>query len=177
MAGLASHVERCVPAAFFGNVPPGVVAAQAEIFFLSTGARLKQLILVICGVRVMALYAIANRRAVNQALNVGGILVRMAVHAEGVGRGRKQLHSRHVLIYTDFMAAQAAHLNCRVNRLALGLVFVALETLLRVGIWLERYRVSGSKGRSCEDEKCYSEQQHREVGDPRVCCYRLPIYC
>ena len=175
VAGLASHVEGCVPATFIWNVQPGVVAAQAEILFLATRGRLEQLILVVAGVRVVALHAIANCRAVNLALDVSRILVRMAGHAEAVGRGRDQLDPRYLFIHANFVAAQAAHLDRGVNRLSLGFVFVALETLLRVSVWLERDGVGRSKSRSCDDEDCYGEQQHREVGNSRLLCHRLPI--
>jgi hypothetical protein len=41
VAGFASHVEGCVPATFLWNLQPGVVAAQAEVFFLATRTRLE----------------------------------------------------------------------------------------------------------------------------------------
>jgi len=32
VAGIAAHIEGRMPAAFLGNVQPGLVAAQAEVF-------------------------------------------------------------------------------------------------------------------------------------------------
>ena len=34
VAGVAAHVEGCMPAAFLGNIEAGRVATKAEVFFL-----------------------------------------------------------------------------------------------------------------------------------------------
>jgi hypothetical protein len=61
-----------------------------------------------------------------------------------------------------------------VNCFSFCLVFVALEALLRVSVFLERDRVGGGEGRKRIAEHGYSEQQQREVGNPGG-GYRLPI--
>ncbi len=100
-----------------------------------------QLILVVARVRVMARQAIAHRRRMHRSLDIRSLLVRMATDAKRNGRRRDQLYPRHILGDPDLMAAQAPALHRRVNKLVFGLVVVALQALLGVGILVQRNRV------------------------------------
>ena len=73
VAGVASHVERGVTAAFFGNIESLFVAAEAKILLLVPRCRFQQLILVVAGVRIVALQAIAHRGRMHRALELGRI--------------------------------------------------------------------------------------------------------
>jgi hypothetical protein len=75
MTRVAAHVQRRVPASFFGNVEPGRMTVQAKIFLLSTGERLQQLFFVGGLVRVMALDAVADRRWVHATLTCAPLLL------------------------------------------------------------------------------------------------------
>src|SRR5579864_3308911 len=86
MAGFASHVERRVATALLWNLQPNLVTAEAEILFLSTGTRLQQLVLVVARVRIVALHAIPNRRAMHGAFEIGGVFVGMAGEAQSEER-------------------------------------------------------------------------------------------
>src|SRR5579864_7969450 len=86
MAGFASQVERRMTTAFFRNVQPDLVTAEAEVLFLSTSTRLQQLVLVVARVRIVALHAIADRRAMHGALEIGSVFVGMAGEARSEER-------------------------------------------------------------------------------------------
>jgi hypothetical protein len=81
MTCLATRVQRGVPAAIFRNVKANIVAAQTEILFLITGRWFEQLVLVVRGMRVMTLYAIANCGRMYRTFHSSSILVRMAANA------------------------------------------------------------------------------------------------
>jgi hypothetical protein len=53
VAGLATHIERHVPASLLRNIQSRRVATQAEIFFLVARSRLQQLELVFGFVWIM----------------------------------------------------------------------------------------------------------------------------
>ena len=108
VAGFASHVERRVATAFVGNVQSDLVATEAEILFFSAGAGFEQLELVIAGVRIVALHAIAHCRAVHRAFEIGCVLVGVAGEAQGRGRCGDQLHPGYVLVDPDLVTAHAA---------------------------------------------------------------------
>src|SRR5271165_5132717 len=55
MAGLATHVQSCVPASVCGHIQPGRVTAQAKILSLIPGGRFQQLEFVVGRMWVMAL--------------------------------------------------------------------------------------------------------------------------
>src|SRR5215467_16001650 len=125
VAGLASHVECGVATALLWDIESRVVAVEAEILFLATRGRLDQLILVVSGVRIVALKAIANRGAVHRSFNLSCVLVSVAAQAQALRRGLDQLYSRDVPVDPNFVTTGAAHGDRRVDRLALGLVFMA----------------------------------------------------
>src|SRR6202140_5994812 len=62
VASVTSQIERGMTAAFFRDVQSLFVAVEAEILPLVPRLRFPQLILVIAGVRVVTLDAVAHRR-------------------------------------------------------------------------------------------------------------------
>ena len=76
--------------------------------------------------RIVALYAVANRRGVNLALYVGCFLVGVAGNAESYGSGCEELYAGGVFVDPDLVTTGTAHRNCRMNRLTLCLIFMAL---------------------------------------------------
>ena len=82
VTGVAAHVQRCVPAAFFRDVHSCGVAGQAKVIFLIARGSFQQLILVIGFVRIVALQAIANRGLVDRTFYICGILVRVTGETE-----------------------------------------------------------------------------------------------
>jgi len=174
MAGVASHVERSVPAAILGNIYADVVAAQAEILFASgPGYRLAQLNCVVGLVRVVALHAIADCRRMD-GLPYLNFLVVVAAEAEGLGCGSGQLDPGDIFVDPNFMTAQASGGDCRVNCLSFALIFVALETLRRVHILFKRYRVSLGPGRRTgQRHKASSQEQNMGEGSSGACLWGL----
>jgi len=92
-------------------------------------------------VRIVTLHAVANRRGVNLAFGVGGLLVGVAGDAERHGGSRGQLHAGNIFLYPDLMATGAAHGDRRMNRLALALVLMALSARRRIRLGIEGYRM------------------------------------
>ena len=176
MAGLASHVERRVTTAFFWNVQPDLVTAEAEILFLSTGTRLQQLVLVVARVRIMALQAIADRRTMNCTFEIGSVFVGMAGEAQGRRRCSDQLDAGNVLVDPDLVATHAACGHGRVNRFALLLIRMTFQTLCRICVLVERNRVGGRKRRKRSQEQHHKHLQHpianRFEPPPILSCYR-----
>src|SRR2546427_10248417 len=110
----------------------------------------------------MALDAVADRRSVDGSLQCGGILFRMAAQAEGAWSGAVQLDGGCVLVAADLVAAEAAHRDGRMDRLALGLIFVALQTLRCISVLVEWNLVSlGKCFRSPNAEGDFHERHSR----------------
>ena len=84
VAGFATLVERRVPAASGGDVHAGVVARQAEVVLRVSlpGSAFTSRFLLFGAVGIVALQAIADRRAVDGALERCGVFVRMAGEAK-----------------------------------------------------------------------------------------------
>src|SRR5689334_18282043 len=137
VAGVAAHVERGVAASLLGDVHAGVVAGQAKIFFLLSRHRLEQLVLVIGGVGIVALEAVAYGRGMNLALDLSGILVGVAGEAKRLGSGGRQLYAGDVLSIPDLVAGGATSGDRRVNGLAFRLVLVALDALFGGGVLVQ----------------------------------------
>ena len=103
-------------------------------------------------------------------LNFGGILVGMAGEAESVGRGGRQLDPRDIFVHADFVAAQASSRNGGVNCLPFAFIFVALQALRRVDIFVERNRVGlGRSGQNRNRKKISREQKKPGEGSPYRC--------
>ena len=129
MAGFASHVENGMAASVLRNVDADVVAVKAEVLFGPAGGGLEEDVLVVGGVGVMAVQAVALSRRVYLALNVGGLFVCVAGDAERDRSGGNELDACDVLVDANLMATGAAGGHGRVDGLALALVFMALKAL------------------------------------------------
>jgi len=115
-------------AAFFRNVQDLVWQVSRDCPFYRR-CRFQQLILVVRSMRIVALQAIANRRRMNGALDLGGILVGVAGETEPVGSGRDQLHAGHVLVHPNLVTTQAAHRDGGMDEFAFRLILVAFQAL------------------------------------------------
>src|SRR5580692_2260186 len=127
VAGVAAHVEGCMPAAFLGNVLADPVATQTEVFFLISRDWFQQLILILRSMRIVALHAVTHSRRMNRTFYVGGILVGVAGQTEGMGRGRNQLYASDIFCGANLVATGAAHGDRGMHRLPLSLIFMARE--------------------------------------------------
>ncbi len=112
------------------------MASETEIVFLVAGGRFQQLVLVIRRMWIMTFQAIAYRRRVNGALELGGIFVGMAGETEPVGSGSDQLNAGDILVDPNFMAAQAPHRDGGMDEFAFRFILVTFEALGRVDILL-----------------------------------------
>lgn len=138
VTGVASHVERGVAAAGGGHVLALAMALQAEVLALPARERFEQLVLVGRRVGIVTSGAVAHRRRVDAALDLGGVLVAVALQAERHRGGGGQLDPGDAPVDPDLMAGGAAHRHRRMDRLSLGLVLMTLEA--GGGI---RFRVKG----------------------------------
>src|SRR5579862_355938 len=88
----------------------------------------------------------------------------MATEAQSLRSRSCQLDARHVFIDAHFVATQASRCDRRVNRLALGLIFVALEALRGIDVFIERNRVLFGEGRHCPDheQECEPAEEYGE---------------
>jgi hypothetical protein len=79
VAGIAAHIEGSVTAAVFRDIDTDFVAGEAQIcvFAISDG-RLKQLILIVGLMWIVALHAVTHRWWMNLAFDVSGFLVSVA---------------------------------------------------------------------------------------------------
>jgi len=148
VAGIAAHVERRMAAASCRNVQALRVAGEAEVIVLgSAGDRLPHLVLVVGGVWIVALEAIADCRAVDSPLQLLGVLVAVAGQAKSRWHGGDQLDVGGVLVDADLMAAQASRRDSGVDGLALGLVLMAFQALGCVRVLFQRNGMDGAEGR------------------------------
>jgi hypothetical protein len=98
------------------------VALQAKIGVLGGAVgRLQQLVLEIGDMRIVALQAVAHRRAVDVAFRLAGVLIGVAPEAQLDGCDGGQLDARNVFAYTQFVAAQTSRGDGRVHRFPLVL--------------------------------------------------------
>jgi len=107
----------------------------------------------------MALEAIANRWRMDGSFQVGCVLVGVAADAESLGRGCLQFDPSDIFIDSDFVAARATSLDRRMYNLPLGFVFVALNALGGVGVFVQWYGVNGSKSH-CGTHHHYRRYQY-----------------
>ena len=103
---------------------------------------------------IVALHAIPNRRTVHNALDVGGIFIRVAGQTKAGGCSRDQLHACDVLVHADFMTTGAPHGDRCMDRLALGFFDMALEALRRSGVCIERNWMRPSEQGKGANENC-----------------------
>lgn len=130
VAGRATHVERHMATSALRNVDALRVAGQTEIFFLGRPrSRLKQLVLIVGYMGIVTLEAIADGRAMYAALDLGGVFVGVTLKTEAVGGGCDQLYACDLFANAYFVTARTSSRNCRMDRLPLALVLVALDAL------------------------------------------------
>src|ERR1700687_373974 len=108
VAGLASQIKRPMAAAFCRDVQPLCVALETEILALVSRLGLQQLILIVAGVRVVTLDAVAHRWRMHRTFEGRGVFLRMASQAEGVRSRSDHLDAGHIFIDPNFVATQAA---------------------------------------------------------------------
>jgi hypothetical protein len=141
VAGLAPHVESGVPAATLRDVLARVVTTEAEVCSFSAAGRLQQVVLNFSGMRTVTLEAVANSRAVDPTFDLSGVFVGVAGNAKGDLGGGDQLNAGDFFIDPYFVTACTPHGDGRMDDFPLRLVFMALNTLRGVGIFLERHGV------------------------------------
>ena len=152
VAGVAAHVEGCMPAAFLGNVLADLVATQTEVFFLISRDWFEQLILILRSMRIVALHAVTHSRRMNRTFHVGGILVGVAGQTEGMGRGRNQLYASDIFRGANLVATGAAHGDRGMHRLPLSLIFMAREAGGGIRLRIKRDRMLRRGHRAGKDE-------------------------
>ena len=162
VAGIASHVERGVTAAFFRNIQALGVAGEAEIVCFPAGGGLQQLELIVRGVRIVALQAVAHRRLVDISFDLGGVFVGVTGQAELVGSRRDQLDAGDVAIDPDLVATQAAHRDGGMDELTLALFAMAFKAFGGICFWVQRNRVNRPpKRRPVEQRQTQYENDFR----------------
>lgn len=164
VAGVASHIERGMAAAFFGDVQSLLVAIETEILAFVSRLGFQQLILVVAGMRVVTLDAIAHRRRMHRPFKSRGIFFGMATQAESLGSRSNQLDASYVFTDPNFVTAQTSRRNRRMDSLALRLILMALEALRRIDVLVERNRVLLGQCRHHLDHK-KERQQLEEAGE------------
>src|SRR5579864_8146698 len=98
------------------------------------------------------------------AFQRGGIFLRVATQAECLRSRGGQLDAGHIFVDSNFVAAQAAGRNRRMDGLAFRLILVALETLRRIYILVEWHRMFFGPRRHQLDQKkkCQQLKEARE---------------
>src|SRR5579864_234189 len=169
MAGIAAHVEGGVSAAVLRDINSDVVAAQAEVLFpRGAGCRFHKLNGVVRLVRIVALHAITHCRRMDGLPSLHLLLV-VAAEAKCLGRRGDQFDPRYIPVDSDFVAAQAAGSDRRVNRLSFALVFVALQAFGRIHILFEGNRVSFSQGGGRRQYQQASNPEEIGQGSSGIC--------
>ena len=149
-------------APLFRDVQPGVVAGEAQILVRLTGNRLQQLVLIVRTVRIVTRDTIANRRTVNSSLDLGGILIGVALKAKFSCRWGSELYVGGISGDPHLVAAGTSDRNCGMYGLALRLSVVAFKTFGIVGFGAER-RMGSRICRNRAQEQ--NQEQRRQVGN------------
>ena len=130
------------------------MTSQAQVLFFVARFRLDQQVLVVRGMRIVAFDAIADRRRMDRALQLGGVHVRVAAQAQRLGRGGRQLNPCDVFVNSDLMTAGAARRDRTMDNLPFSLFFVAVDTLCRISTGLERDRMDRRKYQAGAHHRC-----------------------
>jgi hypothetical protein len=160
VTGVATHIEGGMTAALFRNVEAGLMATEAEVFFLISGGGFQELILVVAGVWIVASKAVANSGRMDRSLDVGCFLVSMAGDAE-VGRGSgDEYNPRDIFIDSYLMAGQASGGHGGMYSLAFGFVLMTFKAFCGVGFGIKGHGMNGSVGaRGYQGEEHYSKPE------------------
>src|SRR5579862_6238843 len=120
--------------------------------------------------RIVTLDAVAHRRRMYRPFERGSVFIRVTTQAERLGSRSDQLDAGHIFIDPNFVAGQAAGRDRRMDRFALRLILVALETLGRIDILFKRDRMLfGPCRRRCDQKK--KRQQLEEAGESQTEAY------
>jgi hypothetical protein len=124
--------------------------------------------------RIVALQAIANRRRMNGALDLGGILVGVAGETEPVGSGRDQLHAGHVLVHPNLVTTQAAHRDGGMDEFAFRLILVAFQALGSVNLRIQRNGMNRGVGARKQQHHQRKKNQGMNTSAAAVLVYDSP---
>lgn len=136
MAGVTSHIEGGVAAAFFWHVQTLGVAIETEVFALLSGRGFQQLIPVVGTMRVVTFDAVAYGGRMHGAFQRGRIFVGVAGDAQRLRSRSDELYASDVFVDPHFMAAQTARRDGGVDKLAFRLILVALEALGCIDVFI-----------------------------------------
>ncbi len=156
------------------------MAGEAEVLVGAAGHRLQQLVLVVRSVRIVTLEAIADRRRMDRAFQVGSLLVGMAGQTKCVWSCGDQLHASDILVHSHFVATGAAGRDGRVHELALGFVLMTLDTLGGVSVLVQRHGMGGRAAQAGAPNQAQSQKQpycpHKLPPHLRltICASRMP---
>jgi hypothetical protein len=143
--------------------------------------------------RLMARQAIPHRWRMYNSLEILRRLVFMARQTQCRRRRGRQFHPRNILAHPHLMTGQASALQRRVNKLVLRLVFVTLQALLRVDVFVQRHRVhrrmsarstqrhqsteSGCKHSAAARGKMPNKRKQFHTDSGSITCKRLAVFC
>ncbi len=129
VAGFAAHVQCGMTATLLGDVQSLRMAAETEVLVLVTGGRLQKLEFVVGLMWIVTLHAVANRRRVDFAFDVGGVVISVAGEAERLRRCGDELDAGDVFIDSNLVTTCASRRDRRVDVLSFGFIRVALCAL------------------------------------------------
>src|SRR5579862_8850524 len=93
-----------------------------------------------------------------------GIFIRVTAEAQGLWCRSDEFDARDVAIDSNFVAAQTSRRDRRMNRLALGLVFVAFQAFCGVDVFFEGNWMLFRPRRPPYQEEC-DDQQLQQTGE------------
>ena len=113
--------------------------------------------------RIMALHAIADCGRMDRLSGLNLLFV-VAAETESLRCRSRQLDASDIAVHPDFVATHTAGRDRRVNGLPFALILVALETLFRIDIFVERNRVSLGDGWQNRNRH-HNSQQRESLGE------------
>lgn len=152
VAGIASHIQRGMAAALFGDIQALVVAIKTEVRAFVPSCGLQQLIFIFGNMRIVTFNAIAHCGRMHGPFQFGRIFFSMAGDAKGLWRCRNQLYASDVFVDAYLVATGAAHGDGRMHRFALGLVLMTSKACRRIGLRIQRDRMLDRRRTTCKPE-------------------------
>ena len=144
VAGIAPGIQGGMPAPLFRYIQTGCMTFQAEIFGLAPGKGLQCVISVFGRVRIMALQATARGWRMYRTLAGNGLLILVALQANGTGGSSFQLDADSLPGDPNHMTGKATDGNSRMHRTPVCLFLMAFQAFSRIRIFLQRGRMLGS---------------------------------